>query len=264
MYAEHLTERLLLRIFKAAGRETQLLIFRPSCIGPAEQEPFPGFEVAGSVPLTTATCAVIMTPPGRDRCSSNLADPAQATSDEVPVDIVVNRLVVHLAIGTYGCVHAVSGASHHRSTIACFEAMARNRSGWLARPTVKWYDESTPENKLWPASKLFKTWGCSYLFHEEKTKTAWQLTDSPMQRRWPLFTKRNPSDTSDFVTRGQNARKMLLAWLGKKYGRLGRWGVVVVCLGPQSTTLSVLEPATLAPVSSARVSLTSIKSRWSA
>jgi fatty acyl-CoA reductase len=255
-YAKHLTERLLLSTFDSVGRKQQLLIFRPSCIGPAEQEPFPNFEAAGSAPLTTATCAVITALPGKVWCPSNLVDPTKATTDEVPVDIVVNRLVVHLAMGTSGCVHAVSGISHRRSTIKLYEAMADNRSRWWGRPVVAWCEVGTPEEKLWPAARLYKIWGCSFHFQEEKTQNVWQLMDPLLQQRWPLFTRRDPSDTSDFVNRGQNARKMLLAWLGKKYGRFGRWLAMLMCLGPRSST-SVLDSVALAAASTSRVSLSS-------
>ena len=228
-YTKHLTERLLLSKFEAAGCKDQLLVFRPSCIGPAEQEPFPRFEATGSTPLTTVTCAVIMATPSKVLCPSNLVDPEKATIDEVPVDIVVNRLVVHLAMGTSGCVHAVSGATHRRKTRKISEAMAENRSWWWGRPILTWCATSTPERKLWSAAKLYKIWGCSYLFHQEKTVKVWKLMDPLMQRTWPLFTQRGPSDTSDFAARGQNSRKMLMSWLGKKYGILGRWLTMLIC-----------------------------------
>lgn len=232
-YTKHLTERLLLGAFETAGRKHQLFIFRPSCIGPAEQEPFPRFEAAGSTPLTTVTCAVIIASPSKVLCPSNLVDPEQATIDEVPVDIVVNRLVVHLAMGTSGCVHAVSGVSHRRKTRKICEAMAENRSWWWGRPTLTWCTTSTPEKDLWSAARLYKIWGCSYLFHQEKTASAWKLMDLSMRRLWLLFPQRDPSDTSDFTTRGQNSRKMLLSWLGKKYGVLGRWLTMLICPGLQ-------------------------------
>lgn len=241
-YVKHLIERLLLSTFELAGCEKQLLIFRPSCIGPAEQEPLPHFEAPGSSPLTTVTCAVIMASPGKVLCPSNLVDPTKSTVDEVPVDIVVNRLVVHLAMRTFGCVHAVSGATHRRSTRKICEAMAENRSWWWSRPTLTWCATSTPEKKLWSAARLYKIWGCSYLFRQEKTTSAWQLMDPLMQQKWPLFTHRDPSDTSDFATRGQNSRTMLLSWLGKKYGILGRWLAMLICPGtqwPMSMPISV-------------------------
>ena len=253
-YAKHLTERLLTRTFEAAGREQQLLIFRPSCIGPAEQEPVPHFEVAGSTPLTTATCAVITAIPGKMWCLSNLDQPAEATTDEVPVDVVVNRLVIHLAIGTSGCVHAVSGLSHRRNTIMLFEAMADSRSRWWGRPIVKWCKEGTSEERLWAAGKFYKIWGCSFLFQEEKTKDAWNLMDPVMKQKWPLYTQRDPKDTSDFAIRGQNSRKMLLSWLGKKHGRFGRWLAMLICPeSPPSTP--ILESVALAATNSSRVSL---------
>lgn len=251
-YAKHLAERLLMRTFEAAGCKQQLLILRPSCIGPAEQEPLPHFEVAGSTPLTTFTSAVIMASPGNARCLSNLDQPAEATTDEVPVDVVVNRLVVHLAIGTSGCVHAVSGASHRRNTVMLFEAMADNRCRWWGRPVMTWCREGTPEGKLWATSKLYKILGCSFLFREEKTQEVWNLMDPLMKQQWPLYTQRHPKDTLDFTTRGQNARKMLLSWFGKKHGRFGRWFIILVCPAstPPTSRLDSAAPA-LANLSSA-------------
>lgn len=43
----------MLEAFRKEGREHQLLILRPSCFAPAQEDPFPHFEVAGSSPVTT-------------------------------------------------------------------------------------------------------------------------------------------------------------------------------------------------------------------
>jgi fatty acyl-CoA reductase len=231
-YVKHLTERLLLEAFRKEDREAQLLLFRPSCFAPAQQEPLPDFEVAGSAPVTTAMCAIIASPPTKARCTSNLADPSKSTIDEVPVDVVVNRLVAHIAFGTSGAVHAVAGASGRRSFPDMYNAIARLRRAWWWHPEIRWCDESADPGKICALSKLYKILGCSYLFREEKTEWVWQLMSPEMRETWPLYTTRDPADMSDFAVRGQTSGKMLSAWLGKKYGRPGR--LVAKAMGPKS------------------------------
>lgn len=231
-YVKHLTERLLLEEFRKKGREQQLLLFRPSCFAPAQEEPYPHFEVAGSAPVTTAMCAIISSLPTKARCTSNLADPSTSTIDEVPVDVVVNRLIAHIAFGTSGCVHAVAGASGRRSFPGMYNAIASLRRLWWWHPTLEWSDETTDPGETCALSKLYKILGCSYLFREEKTERVWQLMSPSMQETWPLFTTRDPNDMSDFAVRGQTSGTMLSAWLGKKYGFLGRW--VAKAMGPRS------------------------------
>jgi fatty acyl-CoA reductase len=231
-YVKHLTERLLLEAFRKEDREAQLLLFRPSCFAPALQEPFPDFEVAGSAPVTTAMCAIIASSPTKARCTSNLADPSKSTIDEVPVDVVVNRLVAHIAFGTSGAVHAVAGASGRRSFPDMYNAIAKLRRVWWWHPEIRWCEEGTDPGKICDLSKLYKILGCSYLFREEKTERVWQLMSPTMRETWPLYTTRDPADMSDFAVRGQTSGKMLSAWLGKKYGRPGR--LVAKAMGPKS------------------------------
>jgi fatty acyl-CoA reductase len=231
-YVKHLTERLLLEAFRKEDREAQLLLFRPSCFAPALQEPFPDFEVAGSAPVTTAMCAIIASSPTEARCTSNLADPSKSTIDEVPVDVVVNRLVAHIAFGTSGAVHAVAGASGRRSFPGMYNAIAKLRRVWWWHPEIRWCEEGTDPGKICDLSKLYKILGCSYLFREEKTERVWQLMSPTMRETWPLYTTRDPADMSDFAVRGQTSGKMLSAWLGKKYGRPGR--LMAKAMGPKS------------------------------
>jgi fatty acyl-CoA reductase len=231
-YVKHLTERLPLEAFRKEDREQQLLLFRPSCFAPAQEEPFPHLEVVGSAPGTTAMCSVMSSLPTKARCTSNLADPSTSKIDEVPVDVVVNRLVAHIAFRTSGCVHAVAGASGRRSFPDMYNAVARLRRVWWWHPTLTWCDESTDPGKICVLSKLYKILGCSYLFREEKTERIWQLMCPSMRETWPLFTTQNPSDMSDFAVRGQTSGRMLSAWFGKKYGISGRW--VAKAMGPKS------------------------------
>lgn len=185
-YVKHLTERLLLDAFLSASREQQLLILRPSCFAPAQQEPYPHFEVPGSTPVTTAMCAIIASKPTKARCSSNLADPSKSTIDEVPVDIVVNRLVAHIVFGTYGCVHAVSGASGCRSFPDMYNAIARLRRPWWWHPTLSWCNDDADPSSLCRLSRFYKILGCSYEFRQEKTEKVWELMGPSTRERWPL------------------------------------------------------------------------------
>jgi len=237
-YGNHLAERLLLEAFQRGNREDQLLIFRPSCIAPAQQEPFLHSEVAGSSPFTAAMCEILSCLPKEARCYSNLAEPSHSTIDEVPIDVVVNRLVAHIAFGTSGCVHAVGGASGRRSFPDMFNAAANLRRWWWWHPTLQWCEDGTDPRKICSLSKRHKLVGCSYLFREEKTERIWQLMGPSMREKWPLWTTRDPSDMSDLPIRAQTSGEMLSARLERKYGRYGRW--MAKAMGPkyQSTMLT--------------------------
>lgn len=90
--------------------------------------PYPAYEVPGSAPLTMMAAAILLEPWTRFRLSSPYPDPStQSHHDEVPVDVVVNRLVVHLAAGTQGIVHAVSGPERRFASGALFAAMNKER-----------------------------------------------------------------------------------------------------------------------------------------
>lgn len=230
-YVKHLTERLLLEAFREEDREHQLLIFRPSCFAPAQQEPFPHFEVAGSSPVTTMMCAVLSGLPGKARFTSNLPDPSKSTIDEVPIDVVINRLVVHIAFGTSGCVHAVAGVDGRRNFADLYNAMAKFRRWWWWHSELQWCEDNTNPKNLCSLAKLFKGLGCSYLYREEKTEWIWQLMSPSMREKWPLWAKRDPSDMSDLAVRGRTAGEMLSTWMGRKYGIPGRW--MANAMGPK-------------------------------
>lgn len=137
-YAKHLTERLLLEFFNEAQLGRVLLIFRPSCIGPAESKPYLFYEILpGSSPTTAGLAAIIAYPPIRMKFSSHLLDPSTATIDEVPVDMVVNRLIAHAAFESRGCVHAVGGSRGRRYTEDLFSAGVKLGRFWWARPKLR-------------------------------------------------------------------------------------------------------------------------------
>ncbi|BCS04736.1 uncharacterized protein AKAW2_80537A [Aspergillus luchuensis] len=168
-YAKHLSERLIMAMFTEAERYDQLLIVRPSIIGPAEYFPFTGYNVLTSSPITVVAAALANVPAVELQFASTMHDPANhATIDEVPVDVVVDRLLVHLAHGTTGCVHAVSGKVGRISMKELYDAIvALRKLPWA--PRVAWLYESWHyEGQHW-ISKLFKVFGTSFSFSEHRT-----------------------------------------------------------------------------------------------
>jgi fatty acyl-CoA reductase len=222
-YAKHLTERLLLHEFRAAGHEQLLILFRPSIFAPAEYEPVPHFEVAGSTPGTTMLCAILANAPVRVRFASNLLDPSKAAFDEVPIDMVVNRMLAHVAYGSYGCIHAVGGASGRSSFKDAFNHGAALRPWWWSRPILDWcgMDSHTGAEKACFMSKAWRILGCSYLFLDNKTNELWERMDNETRAKWPLWRAWHPSAMWSLSSRSQTARAMLSAGMEKRYGRLG-------------------------------------------
>lgn len=221
-YTKHLTERLLIQEFRAAGREQLLILFRPSIFAPAEYEPVPHFEIAGSTPGTTLLCAILANAPIRVRFASNLPDPSKAAIDEIPIDMVVNRMLVHVAYGSYGCIHAVSGASGRSSFEEEFNAGAKLRPWWWSKPILDWCGADTSADTCF-MSRTWKILGCSYLFLDNKTSKIWESMDDRTRAKWPLWRAWHPSAMWSLSARSMTARAMLLAVMQKRYGRLGRF-----------------------------------------
>jgi fatty acyl-CoA reductase len=222
-YTKHLTERLLLQDFRAAGREQLLILFRPSIFAPAEYEPVPHFEVAGSTPGTTLLCAILASAPTRVHFASNLLDPSKAAFDEIPIDMVVNRMLAHVAYGSYGCIHAVGGASGRSSFEEAFNAGAKLRPWWWSTPILDWCDEYSGAEKACTMSKTWRILGCSYLFLDNKTNEIWESMDNRTRAKWPLWRAWHPSAMWSLSARSQTAEAMLLAVMEKRYGRLGHF-----------------------------------------
>ncbi|PWN88015.1 hypothetical protein FA10DRAFT_296884 [Acaromyces ingoldii] len=181
-YAKHLTERLLLFFASQRGVLGKLLIVRPSVIGPAQQYPFPGFSTATSTPTTACATAFVLHPGRSMLFATRCTDPARtSTIDEVPVDVVVDRTLAHLAAGTSGCVHAVAGAPG-RVTIEDW-ARANNkerRIPWHVK--LKWTDADWHARQLCPLARIFKIVGTSFDFRQDKTDAlARQLPQHELQ-----------------------------------------------------------------------------------
>ena len=197
------------------------MLFRPSIFAPAENEPFPQFEISGSTPGTGLLCSVLASVPGRVHFATNLRDPSQAAIDEIPIDVVVNRLLVHIAHGTGGCVHAVSGTSGQLSFVDVFRAGSALRPWWWGKPRLTWCDEKAGAGKECPMSKLWKILGCSFVFCDERTQDIWDSMDESMRNEWPLMAQRQPDDMSIWKRRSPNASRMLRVGLRKRYGKAG-------------------------------------------
>lgn len=109
-YTKYLTKRVLFHKFCDQDTKRKLLIIRLSTIGLAQIFPFPGYHMPMSTPSTVMAAAFALSPFRRVKIASCMTVPEEKVHfDDVPVDVVAHRLLIHLAAGTDGCVHAVSG-----------------------------------------------------------------------------------------------------------------------------------------------------------
>lgn len=199
-YAKHLTERLMQ---KKLG--DQLLIVRPSIIGPAQSYPFEGYSMPLSTPSTLFSAAVMLTPSRSMVLATRASNPMiEATSDEVPVDVVADRLLAHLAYGTTGPLHAVSG----RNALSIFqnwwqECMKERRLPWKVKPVWRPIDWRSPE--LHPISRTTVLFGTSFEFSEQKTADLLVTLKDDEQGEWELYTKKTETEY-DLSQRRQHIR----------------------------------------------------------
>lgn len=212
-YAKHLTERLLKELFQE--QKHKLLIFRPSCIGPAESWPYPSFEKPGSCPVTSFLAGVIANPPFTLRASSHLKDPWTASINEIPVDIVTHRLVVHVARGTTGIVHAVARRDDHISIATVWKHAAKLRRFWWGMPKLKWNTEHWKSPEQSALARLYVVMGCSFTFEEGQTTVAWNHMSSAEREAWPLWGKEGDSATERLDRRNEALVAMVDKLLSK-------------------------------------------------
>ncbi|PYH72960.1 male sterility domain-containing protein [Aspergillus vadensis CBS 113365] len=189
-YAKHLSERLVTDRFTRHGKYDRLLILRPSVIGPAESIPYPGYAVPTSAPMTMIAALFVNHTAFSFELSSRLDDPeSESNLDEVPVDIVVDRLLAHLAYQTQGCVHAVSGRKARISFREIEAAVYHLR--WLPwRFRLTWVKENGWSAKSDAISRLYKIFGTSFDFHEEKTEQLMSKLSVEERRTLRLFNTR--------------------------------------------------------------------------
>ncbi|KAJ5104593.1 hypothetical protein NUU61_001940 [Penicillium alfredii] len=224
-YAKHLTERLLQK--KLGDR---LLIVRPSIIGPAQSYPFRGYSMPLSTPSTLFSAAIMLTPSRSMVLATRANNPmVEATSDEVPVDVVADRLLAHLAYGTTGPVHAVSG----RNALSIFqnwwqECMKERRLPWKVNPVWRPIDWRSPE--LHPISRTTVLFGTSFEFSDDKTGDLFGTLNDEEKVEWELYTQKTDTEY-DLSQRRQHIRycmkkiakrsagaRMLIRVFYRKYG----------------------------------------------
>jgi nucleoside-diphosphate-sugar epimerase len=186
-YAKHLSERMVTTMFSECGRYHQLLVLRPSVIGPAECFPFPHYVVPTSSPVTMAAAMLANTPLTRLKFASTLSEPdIDSTLDEVPVDVVVDRLLAHMAYGTKGCVHAVSGEPGRIRAQDFHQALVSLR--WLPWiPRVIWLREGWHSGDQHWVNRIFKIFGTSFTFLDDSTVALWERLSHKDRQLLRLF-----------------------------------------------------------------------------
>lgn len=188
-YAKNLTERLLLEQFWRRNALEKFLIVKPSIIAPAQSCPFPRYARANSVPAAGFTAAILMSPGRHFNFASRGSDPLNnSTLDEVPVDIVVDRLLVHLACGTSGVVHTVSGKRERLSLFGFIWPMIMKERPfpWKIKPVWKSLNWNSTDLHL--ANRIFKLAGTSFDFEDTKTERLYANLSQREKSDLILFT----------------------------------------------------------------------------
>lgn len=214
-YAKHLTERLLSRLFEAEQMSDSLLIVRPSILGPALRDPYPYYEIRGSAPATNFLAAAVAAPSLRMAFSSRFGNPMQqGTLDEVPVDIVVNRILMHTSQSSSGIVHAVVGAPGRRTFQSLWQkAMSERRLPWHPRPV--WLDVDWHSPVLHAIAHASIIMGTSYLFEDTRVKAIWSQMTKEERVVFPLFME-NAEELGEVVKRRGQVRTQLERWFSRK------------------------------------------------
>jgi fatty acyl-CoA reductase len=195
-YAKQLTERLLCDIFSSTGNFDKLLILRPSIIAPAQRYPYSGFSFPLSTPMTIFTAATALWPSLWARISTRYDRPeTEATTDQVPVDVVVDRLLAHLAFGTTGPVHAVSGGRARRKAYDVWTEVCQFRR-WPWGPRAVWMADDWHSDKQHFVVRQYVIMGTSFLFSDDRTTGLRDDSSDTDLRDLELFTQ-SESESSD-------------------------------------------------------------------
>ena len=232
-YAKHLTERLLTLKFSSHEKgSSSLLILRPSIIGPAHRDPYPYYEIRSSAPATSVCAAFLASLSFNMRFASRFPDPYyQSTFDEVPVDIVVNRLLMHLSRRSTGCVHAVAGQRARISFASLWErAMSERRLPWI--PRLVWKNVDWKDQGLHPIARAFVIVGTSFLFEDTKVDRLWKDMTEGEKKDFPLWSE-SPRGDQDKAMRVAAVRGVLQKWVAK-HG-MSDWVVDVLLKRPGDT-----------------------------
>ncbi|OQE02772.1 hypothetical protein PENVUL_c038G02267 [Penicillium vulpinum] len=220
-YAKNLTERLLLYQFAESGVKDKLLIVRPSTIGPAQNFPYPGYNVPLSSPLTTVAAIIALSPAGMVTVATKAVEKAsQAFIDEVPVDVVADRVLVHLVIGTNGCVHAVVG-KRGQHLLADWWKSALSLRRLPGKLELNWKKLDWKSNEQHPLPRFYVVFGFPFEFHDDKTvalighplvescKGLQLFTESNFGKRWQSRAKGIYSVMNIIAKRDEKARQSI-------------------------------------------------------
>ncbi|KAJ5763626.1 hypothetical protein N7533_002307 [Penicillium manginii] len=180
-YAKHLAERLVFNKAALKDASDKFLIIRPSVVGPADQFPYHGFTTSYSSPSTACAAAYAMHPGRKINLATRCENPdKEATIDEVPVDVVAERLLVHVALGSSGCVHAVSGEKGRLRIEDWWDAFKKERRWpWNVKPV--WISKDWHSSDLHHVAKSLKIIGTSFAFSEEKTDLVAEKLNSDLK-----------------------------------------------------------------------------------
>ncbi|KAJ5751905.1 hypothetical protein N7520_008822 [Penicillium odoratum] len=187
-YAKNLTERLLFQKFGEHDALEKLLILKPSIISPAKVFPYPNYARASSTPAAGFEAAINLSFGRRFRFASRASTPYKSILNEVPVDVVVDRLLVHLANGTSGIVHAVS-SKEDRLSIFDFvlpNFASERRIPWKIKPECSSLDWHSKDVHF--VNRIFKLVGTSFDFKETKTETLRAVLTDREREGLILFT----------------------------------------------------------------------------
>ena len=200
-YAKHLAERLVLHKAAERGALDKILVIRPSVVGPADELPYRGFATSYATPSTACAAAYALHPGRNILLSTRCENPEkEATIDEVPVDVVADRMLVHVALGSSGCVHAVSGEKGRLRLEEWWQAFKKERRlPWNVKPV--WTSEDWHSTNLHHLAKNFKIIGTSFAFAEDKTDALADRLSADEQKQLKLYADRSQPYSHSLIHR---------------------------------------------------------------
>jgi len=101
-YAKHLTERLLFHRYP----RLPIIVVRPTCIGSAMSQPFHLYGPISATPIEQCFRLLTLNPGTGILHAADGQTSGSNIFDEIPVDWVANLILLHVADGTQGVVHA--------------------------------------------------------------------------------------------------------------------------------------------------------------
>ncbi|PHH85654.1 hypothetical protein CDD83_115 [Cordyceps sp. RAO-2017] len=186
-HVKFVTEWALSEAFRGRGVEDKLMIHRPAVLGAAERFPYPLFEKAGSTPNVTIAAMLAMSPEQEILAPRMAPDPSEYSLNEMPVDIAVNHLLAHLALGTTGCVHAVaSPRQEHRTTRSMPQWSRLFRAPAAGQVRIRWCDDHWTSPRVSIAFRLFPIVSCVFNFEDNKSEQLWRGMNGRERLAWPL------------------------------------------------------------------------------